>query len=122
MKAKEVVFIGESRRDLRLFPKDARAIAGQALYNAQLGSKHIDAKPLKGFRGATVLEIVADVGKEAFRIVYTVRFASLIYVLHCFQKKSRKGAATPRYHVDLVRHRLRMAEDDYAKRATSRAP
>src|SRR6266851_1849682 len=116
MKAKRVILMGESRADLRRFPKDARAVAGQALYHAQLGSKHINAKPLKGFHGAAVMEIVADVGGNAYRAVYTVRFADLIYVLHCFQKKSRKGRETPRYHLEMVRRRLKMAEEDHARR------
>src|SRR5712692_8124667 len=106
--------MGASRGDLRCLPKDARAIAGQALYHAQLGSKHVNAKPLKGFHGASVMEIVADAGGDAYRAVYTVRFADFIHVLHCFQKKSRKGAKTPHHHIELIRRRLRMAEESHA--------
>lgn len=102
MRAKGVIFMGESREELRRFPKDARAVAGQALYHAQLGSKHINAKPLRGFHGASVMEVVADAGGEAYRAVYTFQFADFIYVLHCFQKKSKKGAKTPQHHIDTI--------------------
>ena len=108
--------MGESREDLRRFPKDARAIAGQALYHAQLGSKHVNAKPLKGSHGAAVMEIVADAGGDAYRAVYTVQFTDVIYVLHCFQKKSRKGAKTPQHHIEVMRRRLKMAQQDHAQR------
>jgi|SRR5579885_602009 len=116
MKAKGVIFVGGSRADLRRFPKDARAIAGQALYHAQLGSKHINAKPLKGFHGAAVTEIVADAGGDAYRAVYTVQFADLVYVLHCFQKKSKRSVKTPPRDIEMVRRRLTMAQEDHARR------
>jgi phage-related protein len=116
MTPKGVIFMGESREDLRRFPKEARAVAGQALYHAQLGSKHVNAKPLKGFRGAAVIEIVADAGGDAYRAVYTVEFADLIYVLHCFQKKSKRGAKTPQHHIEMIRRRLKMAEENHARK------
>lgn len=115
MTPKGVIFMGESREDLRRFPKDARAVAGQALYHAQLDSKHINAKPLKGFHGATAMEIVADARGGAYRAVYTVQFADLIYVRHCFQKKSKRGADTPQHHIEMIRHRLKMAEENHAR-------
>lgn len=116
MRAKSVIFIGESREDLRRFPKDARAVAGQALYHAQLGSKHINAKPLKGFHGAAVMEIVADARGDAYRAVYTVQFADLIYVLHCFQKKSKRGVKTPQRDIEMIRRRLKTAEENHARK------
>ena len=80
---------------------------------AQIGRKPDDAKPLKGFGGAGVLEVVANHDGDAYRAVYTVRFAEAVYVLHCFQKKSKSGIATPKGEIDLVKGRLKMAEEEY---------
>ncbi len=88
---------------------------GFALYAAQCGDKHVSVKPLKGFRGAGVLEIVEDHDGDTFRAVYTVRFREALYVLHAFQKKSRKGIATPAKEIDLVRSRLKEAEQHHAE-------
>lgn len=89
---------------------------GYALYRAQIGAKHESAKPLKGFGGAGVLEIVTDHVGDTFRAVYTVRFANAIYVLHAFQKKSKTGSKTPQEEIDLVERRLKVAETDYKAR------
>jgi phage-related protein len=86
-----------------------RQVMGYALYLAQVGDKHLDAKPLKGFAGAGVLEIVADYDGDAFRAVYTVRFADAVYVLHAFQKKSTRGIAIPKREIERIRQRLRQA-------------
>lgn len=86
---------------------------GYALYQAQIGEKHSSAKPLKGFGGAGVLEIVRDHVGNTFRAVYTVKFAMAIYVLHAFQKKSKSGIKTPAEDLELIRRRLKSAEDDY---------
>jgi phage-related protein len=107
---KHLEFIGSSRDDLRRFPKEVRIVMGTALNSAQLGGKHPAAKPLKGFGGARVLEIVDDFDGETYRAVYTVKFANAVYVLHAFQKKSRKGIATPQNEIDLIRRRYRFAE------------
>lgn len=84
---------------------------GFALYQAQCGGKHLQARPLKGFGGAGVLEIIEDFDGNAFRTVYTVRFADAVYVLHAFQKRAKKGIETPKREIDVVRARLRMARD-----------
>jgi phage-related protein len=91
-------------------PKEVQARIGYALYVAQCGGRHRDAKPLKGFGGAGVLEIVADHRGDAFRGIYTIKFADAVYVLHAFQKKSRAGIATSKSDVELIRRRLRDAE------------
>jgi phage-related protein len=83
---------------------------GFALRTAQKGGKHSDAKPLKGFKGAGVLEIVSDFDGNTFRAVYTVRIKGVIYVLHAFQKKSRKGISTPKTEIDKIKRRLKEAE------------
>jgi phage-related protein len=89
---------------------------GYALHLAQIGDKHEDAKPLKGFGGAGVLEIVTDHVGDTFRAIYTVKFASAIYVLHAFQKKSKTGNKTAGTDMALITRRLRAAQADYEAR------
>ena len=83
---------------------------GYALYVAQRGGKHRDVKVLSGFGGAGILEAMSDFRGDTFRVVYTVKFADAVYVLHAFQKKSKTGRETPRREIELVRRRLREAE------------
>jgi phage-related protein len=101
-----LVWVGSSLKDLRAFPEEVRQIMGFALYLAQCGGKHPAAKPLRGFGGAGVLEVVDDHEGDAYRAVYTVRFSDRVYVLHAFQKKSTSGVATPRREMALIRDRL----------------
>lgn len=110
---KPVRWIASSREDLKAMPDDVQDDVGQALYFAQQGDKPADAKVLKGFGGAGVLEIIARHDGDTFRAVYTLRFAGVVYVLHAFQKKSKHGIATPKKEIDLVRSRLKLAEADY---------
>jgi phage-related protein len=107
---KPVIWIGSSLEDLREFPPPVRDRIGFALYIAQCGGKHDDAKPLMGFGGAGVIEVVSDLRGDTFRAVYTVRFAGRVFVLHAFQKKSKSGRATTRIDIDLIRRRLWEAE------------
>ncbi len=108
---KQLAWIRSSKRDLRAFPETAQKHIGFALKSAQFGEKHPDAKPLKGFGGASVLEIGEDYGGDTYRAVYTLRFREVVCVLHAFQKKSRSGSATPRHHIDLIKERLRYAKE-----------
>jgi len=117
-KLKALAWVGSSRKDLRKFPAEVRSVIGYALYQAQLGLKAMSAKPLAGFGGASVLEIVDDFQTDTYRAVYTVRFADTVYVLHAFQKKSKKGIATPKAVLELVKRRLRIAEADYLARSS----
>jgi phage-related protein len=110
---KDIAWIGDSRDILRGFPEEVREDIGVALYDAQKGQKSGLAKPLKGFGGASVLEIVADFYNNTYRAVYTVRFKDLIYVLHCFQKKSTHGIKTSQNDIRLIKQRLKTAEEDY---------
>jgi phage-related protein len=110
---KPLFWMSSTQEDLRAFPQEVRQVMGYALYLAQLGDKHLDAKPLKGFAGAGVLEIVADHDGDAFRAVYTVRFADAVYALHAFQKKSTRGIATPKREIERIRQRLRRAQVHY---------
>jgi phage-related protein len=110
---KPVRWIGSSKKDVSGFPGAVRKRIGNALWKAQLGVKAAFAKPLKGFGGAGLLEVVADFDGDAFRAIYTVRFANAVYVLHAFQKKSKHGIGTPKADLAMIRRRLRQAEEDY---------
>jgi phage-related protein len=107
---KALVWVASSRKDLKEFPRPVQRAVGLALYAAQLGETPPDAKPMRGFGGAGVLEVVEHHRGDTYRAVYTVRFARLIYVLHAFQKKSKRGIATPQKEIELIRIRLRWAE------------
>ena len=113
---KPIRWIGTSLRDLRSFPRAVRVDIGHALFTAQEGKTDPAARPLKGFGGASVLEIVASHHGNAWRAVYTVRFQGAIYVLHVFQKKATKGIATPTREIDLIKQRLAEAERDHRER------
>ena len=103
-------WVASSKKDLMAMPQDVQDTFGYALHLAQIGQKHQDAKPLKGFGGAGVLEVVEDFQSNAYRAVYTVRYAAAVYVVHCFQKKSTQGIATPKPDVDLINLRLKAIE------------
>jgi phage-related protein len=111
---KTLLWIGSCREDLKSFPEDVRLVMGYALYLAQAGGKHPDAKPLRGFGGAGVLEVVDDFDGDTYRAVYTVRWRGVVYALHAFQKKSRKGKKTPQQELEVVKQRLRRAEAVHA--------
>ena len=113
---KPVIWLGTSRKDLKAFPQEVRADIGHALYAAQMGETDPAARPLKGFGGTKVMEIVDRHDTNAYRAVYTAQFAGLIYVLHAFQKKAKRGIATPKKEIDLIRQRLAAAENDYKER------
>jgi len=106
---KPIRWLGDSRTRLRKFPENVKDDIGTALFWAQKGAKHPDAKPLSGFGGAGVLEVVEDHQGDTYRAVYTVKFAARIYVLHCFQKKSRRGRQTAHHDIDLIRERFKQA-------------
>lgn len=112
---KLVEWIASSLNDLKTFPEDVQQTMGYALYLEQCGEKHPDAKPLKGFKGAAVLEVVEDFDRDTYRAVYTIRFESVVYVLHAFQKKSKHGIATPKQDIKLIEARLKRAEEHYQK-------
>ena len=95
-----VEFIASAKRDLAALPDAVKAVFGFAIFQAELGEKHPDAKPLKGFGGGGVLEVVVE---------------GVVYVLHAFQKKSKKGVKTDKRDIDLIKSRLKIAEQHYAK-------
>jgi phage-related protein len=104
---KPVLWIASSQKDYRAFPPAVQQDMGFALFRAQQGRKHPNAKPLKGFGGAGVVEIVADHRGDTFRCIYTVRYAHAVYVVHVFQKKSKRGVKTPKAEIDIIHARLR---------------
>jgi phage-related protein len=118
MAARVTVWIGDSRRKIRAFPDVVKDRMGHALWEAQEGAMPRSAKPLKGFGGAGVLEVLEDYDGNAYRAVYTVKFRSALYVLHCFQKKSKRGIGTPQTDMALIEQRLKeafMIEKDRGK-------
>jgi phage-related protein len=113
VREKPLFWIGRSYDDLLACPPEVRRTFGFALGLAQRGGKYIDAKPLKGFGSAGVLEIVENLQSDTFRCVYSVRFERAVYVLHAFQKKSTIGKKTSKQDIDLVKARLKRAEEHY---------
>ena len=107
---KRLLWVGSAKKDLKAMPDDVQDTFCYALHQAQVGKRHEQAKPLKGFGSAGVLEVVENSGGGTFRAVYTVKFGDAVYVLHCFQKKSMHGIATPKPDMDLIRERLKAAE------------
>jgi|SRR5882757_4870380 len=116
---KPVRWVGSSKEDLSAFPEDVRRRMGGALWEAQVGGKAPYAKPMKGFGGAGVLEVVDDFDGDTFRAVYAVRFAGVVYVLHAFQKKSKRGIATPKTELTVIAQRLKRAREDYHRWSAS---
>lgn len=115
----QVDWIGSSWKDLLGFPEPVIREIGHALSVAQYGEKHPSAKPLKGI-GPAVLEIVENHQGNAYRAIYTPRFKDRIYVLHCFQKKSRRGSKTSLQDIGVIKERLRQARTDYEQRQRKR--
>ena len=105
-----LMWIGTTRKAFSSFPNEVKAEMGYALFVAQAGGLHRRAKPLKGFGGSGVLEVVSDFRGDTYRAVYTVRFADTVFVLHAFQKKSSKGIATRHHDMRLIEDRLKAAE------------
>jgi len=108
---KPLKWIASSYKDLMRFPPDVRKFVGYALGYAQQGTRHAAAKSLKGFGGAGVLEVIEDDAGGTYRAVYTVKFEEAVFVLHCFQKKSKRGIETPKEDMDIIRDRLKVAEE-----------
>ncbi len=97
-----------------------RKAIGHALHLAQMNLKAPNAKPLRGLAGASVLEIVVDHNRNTYRAVYTVKFQGVVYVLHAFQKKSKKGIETPKHDIDLIKARLKAATEHFENQKPQR--
>lgn len=115
-------WIGSAKRDLLTFPDEVQQTVGFALHLAQSGEEHPGAKALKGFGGRGVLEIIERHDGNTYRAVYTVRLASGVFVLHCFQKKAKRGLETPAPDMDMIRKRLRDAEQEHLRLSKQREP
>ncbi|HEB72008.1 MAG TPA: type II toxin-antitoxin system RelE/ParE family toxin [Nitrospirae bacterium] len=107
---KPLSFIGTARKDLKKFPQTVRDDVGFDLYEVQRGKTPETAKPLKGFPG--VMELVERYRKDTYRAVYITKIGGVVYVLHCFKKKSKRGIKTPKEDIDLIRQRLRLAQEE----------
>ncbi len=112
---KPLVWVGSAKGDLCQFPTPVREIFGFALYVAQRGEKHEQANPMKGFGGAGVLEVVEHHDGGTYRAVYTVKLAGRVYALHAFQKKSKQGIKMPKPDMELIKSRLKDAEQAHAE-------
>ena len=113
---KRLRWVGRSKEELDAFPGPARREVGYALYLAQIGMKATKAKPLRGFGGAGVLEVLADHDGNAYRAVYTIKFPEAVYLLHAFQKKSKTGIATPKQNLEIVKQRLKQVVEQRQQR------
>jgi phage-related protein len=110
---KPLKWVGSAKRDLDGMPEDVKDMFGHAIDLAQAGGKHLSVKALGGFGSAGVLEVVEDFRTDTFRAVYTVKFSGWVYVLHCFQKKSKSGIKTPKEDLELIKLRLKAAAQDF---------
>jgi phage-related protein len=110
---KPVEFVGSAREDLRRLPKQVTYVFGYAILLAECGKRHPDAKPLKGFGGAGVLEVVENYDGDTYRAVYTVKFEGVVYVLDAFQKKSKRGSELPKVDMERIKLRLKAAQEHY---------
>ena len=117
---RKLEFVASSEKDLKKLPFEVQQVFAQSLELAKIGEKHIDAKPMKGFKGASVLEVVEDHMGDTYRAMYTVRFEKAVYVLHVFKKKSKSGIKTPKQDIELVERRLKAAEEHYKQKYLSK--
>jgi phage-related protein len=112
-----VFFVGSSKKDLRALPKGVRAVFGFAILLAEAGMTHPDAKPLTGFGGGGVLEVMEDLDGDTYRAIYTVKFGNTVYVLHAFKKKSKVGPKTPARDMELIVRRFKEARQHHEKQS-----
>ena len=110
MTPRNVRWVGDSRERLRNFPEPVQKDIGHALYRVQIGNTPLSAKPMRGIESG-VFELVDDFDTNTYRVVYTVNIGPSIYILHCFQKKSKRGVSTPKKEIDLIKRRLRRAKE-----------
>jgi len=110
-----LLWVASSKRDYWEFPARVQDNFGFELFLAQTGQHPPSAKPLRGLGSGTV-ELVDDFDGDTYRAVYTVRFGDAVYVLHAFKKKSKRGIKTPQGDIELVKRRLKNAEQDHALR------
>ncbi|MDP3995044.1 MAG: type II toxin-antitoxin system RelE/ParE family toxin [bacterium] len=105
MQNKNLIWLGSTRKDLKEFPKEVQSHVGYALFRAQQGRTHQDAKLMKGFK-AHVWEITSRHSGNTYRTAYYTKIDDEVYILHAFQKKSKHGIATPKNEIDIIKQRL----------------
>jgi len=110
-----LLWVASSKRDYGEFAERVQDEFGFQLHLAQSGQHSPSAKPLMGL-GSGVVELVEDFDRSTYRAVYTVRFGDAVYVLHGFKKKSKRSIKTPQSDIELIRRRLKDAEQDHAQR------
>ena len=106
---KTVIWIGASKKELLEFPEEVIDEVGYILYRVQNNQNHPNVKSLKGFNG--VFEIVSDYQTDTYRTVYAIKLSNAIFILHAFQKKSKSGIKTPKQNVNLIKERLKKAQE-----------
>lgn len=105
---RRLLWRGTAKADFAAFPANVQREMGFALYMAQMGERHpVMAKTLRGFHGGSVIEVRETDGAGTYRAIYTVKFGDAVYVLHAFQKKSKRGIATPKQELALIEKRLK---------------
>lgn len=115
MKRKPLEWIASSKKDLKKFPEEVQDAMGYGLLQAQEGEKNKKTKVLQGFGSADILEIIDEDSSGTYRAVYTVRYKEVVFVLHAFQKKSKQGIKTPQEDIELIKNRLKQAQELYEK-------
>lgn len=113
---KELIWIASSKKDLLKLPKGVIDFMGYALYLAQMGDRHKSTKSLKGFGDSSVIEILENDSHGTYRVVYTLKISEVVFVLHSFQKKSKQGIKTSKEDIDLIKSRIKLAEEIYKER------
>jgi len=118
---KPAYWIGSSKDDISSFPLEVKSEIGFSIFSAQNGETPLNSVPLTGFGGSKVPEVIVNYDGDTYRAVYTVKFKDAVYVLHAFKKKSRRGIRTPKHEIDLIKARLKLAENDYKMRQEKKA-
>lgn len=113
MKLKELIWVGSSKKDLMSLPEDIEDAFGYGLFNAQKGKLPKNSKSLKGFGNAGIVEIIESDAAGTYRAVYTITMPEIVFVLHVFQKKSKEGIKTPKQDIELIKNRLKQAQEVY---------
>jgi phage-related protein len=119
--SRRIKFVGSSQKDIMAFPLKVKDVAAHALNLAAAGLKHADAKPLKGPKGAAVMELVMRNSGDAYRVVYTTRYADAIYVIHAFKKKSSHGIGMPKPDQECIGLRLKALNEDRQNQTAHRS-
>jgi phage-related protein len=117
---RQIIYLGSSRKDAEKLPRQIQDLFSDALMCALMGQKHEDAKPFK-YHGGGVFEVVGDHRNDTFRAIYTTKYTEVVFVIHIFQKKSKRGKETPKEDKELIENRLKWAEQVYKEQYGKKA-